>query len=349
MATTSITRRKRKSGFVYVAEIAVYNKGTQTHYESRTFKKRANASEWLRIQENAVDDPKFRRELKHNKVTLSELIDRYVDEYGTVVRFERSKSAGLAYLQKTELGNKTAFELTSDVLIDHIRQRRNEGVSGSTANNDLVWLRVVCKTAVAAWKIPIDLTEIESAFIFCRSNGLIGRPKKRDRRPTKAELKKLSDYFKSRDERAAIPMHDIMWFAIYSGRREAEITRILKSDNNTKEKTGIVRDHKHPRQKTGNHKRFKYTNEAWKLIKKQKGDDDRIFPYNPKSVSSAFTKSCQACGIEDLRFHDLRHEATSRLFEQGYSITEVQQFTLHEDWNMLRRYTHIDPGKVKLR
>lgn len=335
---------------MYVAEIAVYNKGERTHYESRTFKKRANASEWIRIQENEVDDPKFKKELKHNKVTLKELIDRYVEEYGTVTRFGRSKSASLAFLQTTEVAKRPIFELTSDVLIDHIRKRRNDdGVGASTANNDLIWLRVVCKTAVAAWKIPIDLTEIESAFIFCRANGLIGKPKKRDRRPTKKELDKLTKYFKSRDNRSLLPMHDIMWFAIYTGRREAEITRILKSDNNAKEKTGIVRDLKHPRHKIGNHKKFKYTQDAWKLMKQQKGDDDRIFPYDARSISAAFTRSCQACEIDDLRFHDLRHEATSRLFEQGYSITEVQMFTLHEDWNMLRRYTHIKPEDVKLR
>jgi len=349
MSTTSITKRKRKSGYVYVAEIAVYRKGKQAHYQSRTFQKRSNAIEWLRLQENLIDDPKFTKQLQHNKVTLSELIDRYVDEYGTITRFERSKSASLAYLQKTDLGRLTAFEITSDVLINHIRDRRSEGVTGSTAANDLIWTRVVCKTAVAAWKIPIDLTEIESAFIFCRSNGLISRPKTRDRRPTTEELKTLSEYFKSRDNRASIPMHDIMWFAIYTGRREAEITRLLRSDNNAKEKTGIVRDLKHPRQKIGNHKKFKYTNEAWKLMKKQKGDDDRIFPYDPRSVSSAFTKSCQACGIEDLRFHDLRHEATSRLFEKGYTITEVQMFTLHEDWGAMQRYANLRPEDIKLR
>lgn len=50
--------------------------------------------------------------------------------------------------------------------------------------------------------------------------------------------------------------------------------------------------------------------------------------------------------ITDLRFHDLRHEATSRLFERGYSIQEVAQFTLHESWATLNRYTHLKPEDV---
>ena len=45
--------------------------------------------------------------------------------------------------------------------------------------------------------------------------------------------------------------------------------------------------------------------------------------------------------------HDLRHEATSRLFEAGYSIVEVQQFTLHDSWGTLSRYTHLRPVKCR--
>ena len=54
-------------------------------------------------------------------------------------------------------------------------------------------------------------------------------------------------------------------------------------------------------------------------------------------------------GIEDLHFHDLRHEATSRLFEAGYSIPEVAQFTLHRSWKDLQRYANLRPAKLQLR
>lgn len=51
-------------------------------------------------------------------------------------------------------------------------------------------------------------------------------------------------------------------------------------------------------------------------------------------------------GIVDLRFHDFRHEATSRLFEAGLSIEKVALVTGHKDWKMLKRYTHLDPAVV---
>ncbi len=61
----------------------------------------------------------------------------------------------------------------------------------------------------------------------------------------------------------------------------------------------------------------------------------------PDSITQAFERVCQRAGIEDLRFHDLRHEATSRFFERGLSIMEVSAITGHRDLAMLRRYTHL--------
>lgn len=74
-----------------------------------------------------------------------------------------------------------------------------------------------------------------------------------------------------------------------------------------------------------------------------------MFPYNPKSIGANFTRGCRLRGLQDLHFHDLRHEATSRLFERGYDIPEVAQFTLHESWTTLKRYTHLRPEQVEER
>ena len=52
-----------------------------------------------------------------------------------------------------------------------------------------------------------------------------------------------------------------------------------------------------------------------KILLKYRHDEDRIFPFEPKTIGSAFTRACRILEIEDLHFHDLRHEATSRLFE----------------------------------
>ncbi len=60
-------------------------------------------------------------------------------------------------------------------------------------------------------------------------------------------------------------------------------------------------------------------------------------------MGTAFRRQCRALKIDDLHFHDLRHEGTSRLFEAGFSIEQVSLMTGHKDWKMLRRYTHLRP------
>ena len=79
------------------------------------------------------------------------------------------------------------------------------------------------------------------------------------------------------------------------------------------------------------------------IIARQPRKSDRIFPVNEHSVSRMFAKATEALGIEDLHFHDLRHEAISRLFAAGYRIEQVALVSGHRDWAMLRRYTQVRP------
>ena len=79
------------------------------------------------------------------------------------------------------------------------------------------------------------------------------------------------------------------------------------------------------------------------------GRHGRVFPYDGRSVGAAFLRGCRELGICKLRFHDLRHETASRLFEAGYQIPEVALMTGHRDWKMLRRYTNLQPHDLAQR
>ena len=57
--------------------------------------------------------------------------------------------------------------------------------------------------------------------------------------------------------------------------------------------------------------------------------------------SFTMVRNTQRAGLEELHFHDLRHEAATRLFERGLNIMEVATITGHKDLRMLRRYTHL--------
>lgn len=346
MAT--IRARKQANGTIrYTAIVRLRQGKVVQHYESKTFTHLGAASRWAKSREVALEDPASPLRRNNQPRTLASLIRWYIDTFESISKWQRSKQTHLQFLERHPIGKSNALALTSSQLIKHVQGRRADGAGPATVANDLTWIGVVLRAAKSVEGISVRPQVVQEARIACRELRLIGKSKRRERRPTKDELLKLEEHFARRDRRSKLPMRDIMAFAIESSRREAEICRLEWRDNDEQARTGMVRDAKHPREKDGNHKRFKFTPEAWAIIERQSCVSEYVFPYDPKSIGGAFTDACHVLGIENLHFHDLRHEATSRLFERGYAIHEVAQFTLHESWNELKRYTNLRPENVR--
>jgi integrase len=77
--------------------------------------------------------------------------------------------------------------------------------------------------------------------------------------------------------------------------------------------------------------------------------DQRVFPMSGNAVRLAFEHLRARAGLLDFRFHDLRHEAISRLFEKGLNIAEVGAISGHRDLKMLQRYTHLRAADLAAR
>ena len=72
----------------------------------------------------------------------------------------------------------------------------------------------------------------------------------------------------------------------------------------------------------------------------------KIFPYTEAAVSANFKKACKKLKINDLRFHNLRHEAISSFFELGFNVQHVMAVSGHSDLAQLSRYTNITLAEV---
>ncbi len=182
--------------------------------------------------------------------------------------------------------------------------------------------------------------------------GLVGKGNERDRRPTIDEIEALIRYFRGNNFQT-IPVDTIIRFAIATAMRLGEICNATWEDLDDRNNTLLLRDRKDPRHKKGNHMRIPLLKvsgyDARAILEEQRFATEakgRIFPYNGKSAGTAFRRACQELEIEDLHFHDLRHEGTSRLFEAGFTIEQVAMVTGHKDWKMLRRYTHLRPEQL---
>ncbi len=87
--------------------------------------------------------------------------------------------------------------------------------------------------------------------------------------------------------------------------------------------------------------------ESFDIATRQPKTAALIFPYKSKSVSAGFQRVRDSLGISDLRYHDLRREGASRLFEKGFSIEEVAQVTGHRNLNILWQvYTQLFPHEL---
>ena len=314
----------------------------------------------MRRREAELDPQRARREPLGKGETLTELVAWCGQDIKALTPWGRTKEADLKRLAGYEIAQKNVLRLTTADYIGHVEARRRDGARPATANNDLIWLRQVLRSARASLILPIDLQLLEDASHELRQRRVTGKPKERQRRVTAAEEKALLDHFAVRDVRAEIPMADIIRFALLAARQQEEITRLKWADLDRDKGIAWLDDVKHPRKKIGNRRAFRLLSEAWVIIDRQprvmvdgpdgkQTPDPRVFPYNSKSIGANFTPACRLRGLEDLHFHDLRHEATSRLFERGYDIPEVAQFTLHESWTTLKRYTHLRPEQVEER
>lgn len=348
----SIIARHLKDGSKrYRATVRVIHKDEVVHNETRTFRAKTLAVAWATQREFELKHSGTGRNAQTTNSadsTVAALIDRYVDEFQSLQNWGRTKEHHLRLLKKL-VGQWDAVLLTTEQVISHVRQRRIDGTGASTVNNDLIWLRTVLKTARSAWCIPVNLQAIDDAADASRHLKLTAKSRQRDRRPTSDEIDRLRSWFARADRRREIPMHELIDFALASARREDEICRLCWDDIDRAAMTVVVRDMKDPKRTQGNVVAVKLTMEALAIIDRQPRNDERIFPYNTKSVSSAFTRGCLMLGIKDLRFHDLRHEATSRLFEAGYQIHEVAHFTGHRSWATLKRYTNLRAADIQLK
>ncbi len=318
---------------------------------TETFIRRDHAREWATETEAQVDRghaPSGKR--ARSAKTFGALIDLHIDDMKEVGKPpRRSKSATLEMLQR-ELGTLKMADLDRERLIRFGRDRAKNGAGPVTLGQYIGAIKLVISHAAAVHGVDIAVEPIQLARIALSRLGLIGKGRERDRRPTEDELAKLFAHFDS-SECQIIPMSRIIKFAIATAMRQEEICRVTWSDLNVRTKMLTIRDRKDPREKQGNDQRIPLLAvsgyDALTLIDEQRlirgNEDDRIFPYVSKSTSAAFTRACTDLGIDDLHFHDLRHEGTSRLFEAGFAIQQVALVTGHKDWKMLRRYTHLKP------
>ncbi|BCN09714.1 integrase [Ralstonia solanacearum] len=335
----TITERKRRDGSIgYTAQIRRKEGGAVVYTEAKTFDRAQAARAWLTKREKELDQPGALESAKEEDPLLADVIDRYILESNR--KIGRTKEQVLGAIKTTALGGMRCSQITSPAYVSFAQ---GLGVQPQTVENYMSHLSAVVTVARPAWNYPLDATALADARVVLKRLGATSKSRQRDRRPTLEELDQLMEHFAQIRKRRpdANPMQAIIAFAIFSARRQEEITRIRWADLDEGGSRVLVRDMKHPGEKIGNDSWCDLPPEALRIILAQPRTGDRMFPYSTDAISAAFTRAGPILGIENLHFHDLRHEGTSRLFEMGWNIPHVAAVTGHRSWTSLRRYTHL--------
>lgn len=338
---TIIERPRSNGSIAYLAQILLKSDGKVVHRESRTFDRRAAATAWIKKRETELkkDTAQLGRP-KRPSSKLSDAIDKYIET--SLREIGRTKGQVLNAIKSFPIADKECSSITSQDIIK-FAAFLNDGREPQTVGNWISHLASVFALARPAWGLPLDQQAMIDAQLVMKRLGLITKSKQRNRRPTLGELDKILDYFTDRETRVKqhMPMCKVTLFAIFSTRRQDEICRIKWVDYEKDHKRVLVRDMKNPGEKMGNDVWCDLTDEAIAIIESMPRKKEAIFPYHPNTISARFTRICQFLGIEDLHFHDLRHEGISRLFEMGWTIPHVAMVSGHRSWSSLKRYTHI--------
>lgn len=337
---TIVPRRRKDGTTAYMAQIRLA-RDEEILRETKTFDRRQAAYAWLERREKELSDPAKRAAARACDPTLADAIDRYISTSRKDIG--RTKAQVLASLKTMPIASLQCSKIGSAELVELVEQL-SDGRKPQTVQNYLSHLGAVFAVAQPAWGFPLDQQAIRSASAVTKRLGLTSKSRQRDRRPTTEEIGRLMDYFMARGVRrpSSAPMHRIIGFALFSTRRLEEITRIEWADFEPEAARVLVRDMKNPGDKAGNNVWCDLPDGALKIIAAMPRDGGkRIFPYSTDAIGAAFTRACQTLEIEDLHFHDLRHEGVSRLFEIGLNIPHVAAVSGHRTWTSLKRYTHL--------
>jgi len=282
---------------------------------SQTFTKKVHAQQWARSIEVAIESGQYKAELD---LTIAHALQRYMDDK---IPHDRSSHSHVRNAI-AGLGDYKADSLTSHQLVSY-RNTRLLTHSPQTVKHEL-------SMVLRALKWARD--ELGYSNLAIPTIKMPSLPRGRTRRITSQEEIELLHAL-----RFTSNVWNIVSLAIETGMRRSELIRLRWDDIDLKKRILHI-----PKTKTDVPRTIPLTIKAIHVFSRlQRNITGDVFNISAGSVSQAFKRACNRAEIENLRFHDLRHEAITRFFEMGLNVMEVASISGHRDLRMLQRYTHL--------
>lgn len=300
---------------------------TQVQY----FKTQVDAKAWARKTEAQIDSREF---VDHRsfKGSCREVLAEYLSKVTPTKKGRTPETVRLNKLMRAPWTLKRPV----DVRPADIRAwKEAQTVSGPTLRREMGLINSVFNFAVKEWNYPIPNP--------MRGVSMPGDSKARDRRPSTAELGAIRGHF------AGKKMGAVVEIAILTAMRRGEIASLSWEQINLEEryihllKTKNGEERKVPLSRAAGDILVQYGTVARMTGMKT------VFGLSARTISLYWTDAMKALQIEDLRFHDLRHEATTQLARKLSNVLELAAVTGHKDLKMLKRYFNPSPLELAVK
>ncbi|GAB1715046.1 MAG: integrase [Nitrobacter sp.] len=296
---------------------------------AKSFDKRADAERWARDLEAEADRSGWVADTRAaEKTTLGELLTRYCAEVTPTKRGAVSEKSRINSILRCPIAHRTLAKLTSSDVATY-RDERLKTVAPATIVRELNTISHALEIASREWGLWIPRNPVK----------LVRRPpvpRGRTRRLKKGEEQRLLDAC----DRGRTPLlKPLIIIAIETGMRRGELLDLRWEHVDLK--LGVAHL---PLTKNGDSRDVPLSRCAVRTLQELRtagAKQERVFPMTGNSVRLAFEHLRVRAGMSDFHFHDLRHEAISRLFEKGLNIAEVSAISGHRELKMLQRYTHL--------
>lgn len=304
---------------------------------TKSFLLRDHALKWSREIERKIDTGMTIEEKQPSaQPRMSDLINRYVKDVSSQKRSGMTEAFYFKTMHKHEIAEIMLKDLKPADICAY-RDARLKQVSTSTVRNEMALLLHALKIARNEWGWTVKdhlLTSVKKPPP--------GKP--RTRRLEEGEFLAIMSAIQKCQNSL---MQDVFLFALATGMRRGEVLALQWQHIDIRNNTAFL-----PKTKNGDPRTVPLSAAALNVLAKHRiplPSQERAFPISANAVRLAWEGVKKRAGIENLRFHDLRHEAISRFFEMGLSVPEVALISGHKDARMLFRYTHLKAADVAVK
>lgn len=295
--------------------------------EVASFKTKTEAQAWARRVESTMDQGSYQSTQSAKDLLLADVLRRYMHEVTPSKRGAQREAEGIQFMLRQKMASYSMTNLTPAVIAGY-RDYRLQTVGAGTIIRELSILSGIISHARKEWSLPVANP--------CALVRKPPTPAGRTRLLTMDEETRLLDELKPIRRRSPW-MVPLVMLALESAMRRGELLSLRWENINLAAQTAFL-----PLTKNGKARTVPLSKKGVAILSALPncGSEGPIFPISYMTMHNCFVDACRRAGISNLRFHDLRHTATSRLAEKLPNVIELAAVTGHETIQMLKRYYH---------